>query len=67
MTIFNQDDREYLYNALRTVLTDNNQPTQEISNLMQDCKRMNNATLATVCLNQMPNILDDLEYNRSRR
>ena len=67
MTIFNQEDRQYLYNALRTALIDNNQPTQEVNNLMQDCKRMNNATLATVCVTHMPNILDDLDYNRSRR
>ena len=67
MTYFNQDDRQYLYQELEEALFDIDYEPQDVKNILQDCKRMNNVELRDLCVDYMPNILDDLSYNRSRR
>ena len=67
MTYFNQQDRQYLYNELEGALIETNHTTQDVRNILQDCKRMNNVTLRDLCVNYMPDILDNLNYNRNRR
>ena len=67
MTYFNQDDRQYLYNELEEALCELEYTTQDIRDILTDCKRMNNVTLRDLCVDYMPDIMDNLSYNRSRR
>ena len=67
MTYFNQDDRQYLYDELEEALIETNHSTQEVRHILTDCKRMNNVTLRDLCVNYMPDCMDNLSYNRSRR
>ena len=67
MTYFNQDDRQYLYGELEEALLEIDYTQQQVNNILQDCKRMNNVTLRDLCVDFMPDILDNLNYNRGRR
>ena len=67
MTIFNQEDREYLLAMLYDALSITNLTAQEIKQTIADCKQLNNANLSRAVVKFVPEILNDLDYNRSRR
>ena len=67
MTYFNQEDRQYLYQELEEALLEINYEPQQVNNILQDCKRMNNVTLRDLCVDFMPDCMDNLNYNRTRR
>ena len=67
MTYFNQDDRQYLYQELEECLYDMDYTDEEINNIIKNCKTMNNVELRDECVGWMPDCMDNLSYNRSRR
>ena len=67
MTYFNQADRQYLYNELKEALDEIGYEPEQIRHILTDCKRMNNVTLRDLCVDFMPDCMDNLSYTRSRR